>query len=183
MPKRTKENRTIEVILLVDDKHLGEKYEQVRVAPSFARNVLIPQKKAVLATPMYIHNLAAKMKAAEDKRAKKASSFDDLLMKIQHDGGLHLVEKMNEKWHLYGKVGEDMLVAKIKEVYGIDVDTHYFKMKKKLAEVGEHIIPFQYRDMQKTITVVIKGEMDKAVAKKVEEQGEKGEIASEQVSD
>jgi len=97
MPKRTKENRTIEVILLVDDKHLGEKYEQVRVAPSFARNVLIPQKKAVLATPMYIHNLAAKMKAAEDKRAKKASSFDDLLMKIQHDGGLHLTEKMNEK--------------------------------------------------------------------------------------
>lgn len=73
-----------------------------------------------------------------------------------------------------------MLVAKIKEVYGIDVDTHYFKMKKKLAEVGEHIIPFQYRDMQKTITVVIKGEMDKAVAKKVEEQGE---IVSEQVSD
>lgn len=97
MPKRTKENRTIAVILLVDDKHLGEKYEQVRVAPSFARNVLLPQKKAVLATPMYVHNLAAKMKAAEEKRSKKASSFEDLVMKIQHDGGIHLTEKMNEK--------------------------------------------------------------------------------------
>ena len=49
MPRRMIKNRNIEVILLQDDKHLGEKYEIVAVKPIFARNVLLPQNIAVLA--------------------------------------------------------------------------------------------------------------------------------------
>ena len=49
MAKRSATNRTIEVIMLQNDKHLGEKYEIVRVKPIFARNVLFPNKIAILA--------------------------------------------------------------------------------------------------------------------------------------
>ena len=49
MPKRKLENRTIEVILLQADKHLGERFETVKVKPIFARNVLLPNGIAVLA--------------------------------------------------------------------------------------------------------------------------------------
>ena len=55
-------NRTIEVILLQDDKHLGEKYEIIRVKPIFARNVLFPNKIAILA----------------DKEAKNNFDFNEL---------------------------------------------------------------------------------------------------------
>ena len=43
MPRRKLENKTVEVILLQSDKHLGEKFEIVRVKPVFARNVLLPK--------------------------------------------------------------------------------------------------------------------------------------------
>jgi len=48
MPKRKIENRMIEVILLEANKHLGEKFELVKVKPVYARNVLLPNNLAVL---------------------------------------------------------------------------------------------------------------------------------------
>lgn len=90
MPRRKPENKTIQVILLENDKHLGEKFEVVRVAPIFARNVLLPEGKAVLADKMSLHNYKAKMEIAEAARKQKASDIGDLMMKIQQDGGLTL---------------------------------------------------------------------------------------------
>ena len=85
MPKRKPENATIEVILLETDKHLGEKYEKVRVKPIFARNVLLPKAKAVLATPMNINNYKQKMESAMKEIAKKATDMKDLFSKIQEN--------------------------------------------------------------------------------------------------
>jgi len=164
------ENKTIPVILLVDDKHLGEKYEQIRVAPSFARNVLFPQEKAVYADEMTIHNYRLKMEAAEEKRKQKASSIDEFLMKVQKDGGLEFTAKVNEKGNLYGGIGDTEIVAKIKEIYAIDVDAHYIKLKKKLSVTGEHKVTFSYREVKKNITVKVNGEMDKVVAEKAAEE-------------
>jgi ribosomal protein L9 len=48
MPRRKAENKVIEVILLEGNKHLGEKFELINVRPSYARNVLLPKKLAVL---------------------------------------------------------------------------------------------------------------------------------------
>lgn len=85
MPKKKPENATIEVILLETDKHLGEKYEKVRVKPIFARNVLLPKAKAVLATPMNINNYKQKMESAMKEIAKKATDMKDLFSKIQEN--------------------------------------------------------------------------------------------------
>jgi len=82
MPKRKVENKVIEVILLQSDKHLGEKFEIVKVKPIFARNVLLPQNIAVLADAMNKNKFAQKMKAAEDDRKKKASGLEDLFTKL-----------------------------------------------------------------------------------------------------
>jgi len=41
-------------------------------------------------------------------------------------------------------------------------------MKKKLSEVGEHQVVFQYRDVKKNVLVKIIGEMDKMIAEKAE---------------
>ena len=97
MPKRKTENATIEVILLEADKHLGEKYEKVRVKPIFARNVLLPKNKAVLATPMNINNYRQKMESAQKEIEKKANDLKDLFAKIEEANGLLFVVKVNEE--------------------------------------------------------------------------------------
>ena len=175
MAKRLSANRTIEVIMLQNDKHLGEKYEIVRVKPIFARNVLFPNKIAILADKEAKNNYAQKMEAARVSREKKAASLEDLFSKITADDGIEITRKANKDNTLYAKVDENDIVEKIKEVYGIEVEPHLFKLKKKLNEVGTYSVAFAYNDLKREITVKILGEVDKN-AKKEEEKEEVKEV-------
>jgi len=85
MPKRSSDKKSIEVILLQPNKHLGEKHEIIKVKPVYARNVLFPAKIAILADQNYKNAYAQKIKAAEEDRKKKASNLDELFMKIHTD--------------------------------------------------------------------------------------------------
>ena len=149
MPRRTIKNRNIEVILLQDDKHLGEKYEIVAVKPIFARNVLLPQNIAVLAD-----------------RAKKAAGLEDLFAKMAENGGVELTRKVNKDNVLYAKVHESDIAEAIKEVYGVEIDSHLLKLKKKINEAGTYVVPFLYKDMKKEVTVVVMAEFEAKVEEK-----------------
>ena len=172
MAKRSATNRTIEVILLQNDKYLGEKYEIVRVKPIFARNVLLPNGIAVFADKAAKNNYKQKMEAAATSRAKKATSLEDLFAKISADEGIEIVRKANKDNTLYAKVDEHDIVEKIKEVYQVEVESHLFKLKKKLSEAGTYTIVFAYNDLKREVVVKVKGELsgkDLKDAEKAEE--------------
>ncbi len=158
MPRRTVKNRNIEVILLQDDKHLGEKYEIVNVRPIFARNVLLPQNIAVLADKANKNKYQQKMQAAVVAREKKATGLEDLFAKMTENGGVKLVRKVNKDNVLYAKVNESDIVEAIKEAYGVEIDAHNLKLKKKLNEAWTFIVPFMYKEMKKELTVVVEAE-------------------------
>lgn len=164
MPKRKAENKTIEVILLESDKHLGEKYEIIRVKPIFAKNVLFPNNIAVFADAVNRNNYAQKMAAAEEQRKKKAADFDDLFMKIQNDNGLLITRKTNKDKTLYAKVNEEDIVKAIDEIYSIKVDSHLFKLKKKINALGTFNVPFMYKDMKKEVAVRVEEEKEEKKA-------------------
>lgn len=176
MAKRTTANRTIEVIMLQNDKHLGEKYEIVRVKPIFARNVLFPQGIAILADKAAKNNYAQKMEAAKASREKKAASLEDLFAKIIADEWIEIVRKANKDNTLYAKVDENDIAEKIKEVYGMEVESHLFKLKKKLSEVGTYSVAFAYINLKREIAVKITAEVDEKAAKKEEKSEEVKEV-------
>jgi len=165
MPRRKVENKTIDVILLENNKHLGEKFEIVRVKPIFARNILFPQNIAVLADAGNKNKFAQKMKAAEADRTKKASGLEDLFTKLTNDWGITIVRKANADNTLYAKVDENDIVATIKEIYGVDLEAHYLKLKKKITALGSFVVPFLYKELKKDIAVKV--EQDPAEAEKL----------------
>ncbi|MDR2416436.1 MAG: 50S ribosomal protein L9 [Candidatus Peribacteria bacterium] len=166
MAKRSISNRTIEVILLQSDKHLGEKFEIVRVKPIFARNVLLPRGIAIIAEATNKNMYRQKMEAAAAARAKKATSLEELFAKISAEGGIEITRRANKDHTLYAKVDENDITDKIREIYQIDVEPHLFKLKKKLSEVGTHKVVFTYNDIKRELTVTIKGELIGKDAKK-----------------
>jgi large subunit ribosomal protein L9 len=170
MAKRSIKNRTIEVILLQNDKHLGEKYEIVRVRPIFARNVLLPKGIAIFADAAAKNNYKQKMEAATAARSKKATSLEELFAKIANDEGIEITRKANKDYTLYAKVDEHDIADKIKEIYGIEVEPHFFKLKKKLTEAGIFNVIFAYNDLKREITVKIKAELSGKDAKEAEAQ-------------
>ncbi len=178
MPKRKTENATIEVILLEANKHLGEKYEKVRVKPIFARNVLLPKNTAVLATPMNINNYKQKMEAAQKEIEKKASSMKDLFTKIQANDGLVFTVKVNKEGSLYAKIDENDIAKKIAEEYKMNIEPYLFKMKKKVSEIGDYNVTFIYKEYKTDIPVKVEAEAPVKVKKeepKVEETEDKAE--------
>jgi large subunit ribosomal protein L9 len=159
MAKRSTKNRTIEVILLQNDKHLGEKFEIVRVKPIFARNVLLPRGIAILADAASKNTYRQKMEAATAARVKKATSLEELFAKISADGGIEITKRANKDNTLYAKVDEHDITDRIREIYQIGVEPHLFKLKKKLSEVGTHNVVFTYNDLKREVIVTIKGEL------------------------
>jgi len=162
MPRRKLENKTIEVILLQSDKNLGEKFEIVRVKPIFARNVLLPKEIAVLADASNKNKFAQKMKAAESDRQKKASGLEDLFLKLSTDGGITLVRKANADGTLYAKVDEHDIVTTIKDIYGVVLEPHYLKLKKKITALGSFVVPFLYKELKKEVAVQVNQDPEEA---------------------
>ena len=172
MPRRLVKNRNIEVILLQDDKYLGEKYEIVSVKPIFARNVLLPQNIAVLADKANKNKYEQKMQAAVAARAKKAAGLEDLFAKMAENWGVKLVRKVNKDNVLYAKVNESDIADAIKETYWVEIESHNLKLKKKINEAGSFAVPFIYKDMKKEVTVVIEPEAWEKVEAKEEKKEE-----------
>ncbi len=168
MAKRSSLNRTIEVILLQSDRYLGEKYEVVRVKPIFARNVLLPKGIAIVADAAAKNNYKQKMEAAKVARAKKATDLEDLFAKIANDGGITLTRKANKDHTLYAKVDAHDLTEAIKEIYGVEVEPHFFKLKKKLTTAGTFNVIFNYNELKREMTVKIIAELSGKDAKDAE---------------
>jgi len=166
MPRRKIENRTIEVILLESNKYLWERFEIVRVKPIFARNVLLPKNMAVLATANMVNRYSQKIKASEKERALKAEWFKWLLSNIEKDGGLVFTWKVNKDGTLYAKIDESDIAKLVKETYKVDVEDHFFKMKKKITTIGDFTVPFLYKDIKWDILVKVNAENPEVIEKK-----------------
>ncbi len=166
MPRRKLENRTIEVILLESNKHLGERFEIVRVKPVFARNVLLPKNMAVLATANMVNRYSQKIKAAEKERVAKAEWFKWLLSNIEKDGWLLFTGKVNKDGTLYAKIDESDIAKLVKETYKLDVEEHFFKMKKKITTIWDFVVPFLYKDIKWDIAVKVNAENPEVIEKK-----------------
>lgn len=171
--KRKPGNKLIEVILLVNDKHLGERFEVVKVKPVYARNILLPKQMAVLADAKNKNSYEQKMKAATLERAKKAQSLDEVFTKIHEDGGITLIRKANKDNTLYAKVDENDIIEAIKATYGVEIESHFFKLKKKLTAIGQFAVPFMYKSLKKELIVKIEADPEELKKhKKAEEKPE-----------
>jgi large subunit ribosomal protein L9 len=166
MPRRKLENRTIDVILLETNKHLWEKFEVVKVKPIYARNVLLPKNMAVLATADMVNKYSQKMEIAKKDRENKAAWFQGLLQNIEKDWGLVFTGKVNKEATLYAKIDASNVSDLVKSKYWVDVEDHFFKMKKKIITIWEYVIPFIYKDIKGDIAVKVVAENPEDIEKK-----------------
>ena len=93
----------MEVILLERVEHLGQMGETVRVKPGYARNYLLPQRKAMRATKENIAYFERQKVQLEALNLKKRSEAESVAEKL--DGvSVVVVRQAGESGHLYGSV-------------------------------------------------------------------------------
>ena len=158
----------MEIILKEDIIGLGYKNEIVNVKNGYGRNYLIPQGKAVIASPSAKKILAENLRQQANKLAAQKAAAEDKANKFENVA-LEIAAKVSATGQLYGSVGAAQ-VADALEAKGLEVDRKIITMRdaKRLGEY-EAVIHF-YKDVEVKIPVTVVAENAEVLAPAKEEE-------------
>ena len=94
---------TVQVILSQDVHALGDAGDIVSGKPGFARNYLIPQGKAIIATAERVNEVEHQKRVINEKLAKELSDLNAVKAKL-HDMKLETMAQAGEGGKLFGSV-------------------------------------------------------------------------------
>ena len=144
----------MEVILLDKIGRLGGLGDKVKVRNGYARNYLLPLKKAVLATKENLAKFEAERAQLEAKIAAELKAAQDRAEKLAAIGKFVITAQAGDEGKLFGSVGtRDIAEAAIKA----GVDLHKSKVRLPdgvLRSVGDFDIELQLHPDVKTTVVV-----------------------------
>lgn len=148
----------MEVILLQKVANLGGIGDRVKVRPGFARNFLLPQGKATLATPANIAKFEARRveleRAAQDELQLAQARADKM-----HELKLHLTAKAGTEGKLFGSIGTAD-IAEACTAAGFEVARSEVRLPNgPIRVVGEHIVHLHlHADVNVTVPVTVVAE-------------------------
>ena len=126
----------MQVILKEDVINLGYKDDVVTVKSGYGRNYLIPQGKAVIATPSALKVLAENMKQRAHKLAKIKADAVELAAKLE-GVSLTIGAKASTTGKIFGSVN-NIQIAESLENDGFEIDRKIIYIKEAIKEVGSY---------------------------------------------
>ena len=146
----------MEIILTQDVKNLGYKNDIVNVKPGYARNYLIPQGMAILATESARKVLAENMRQQAYKQEKIKKEAQELATVLE-GLSLRIPAKAASTGKIYGSVNNVQIANAIKEAKGIEIDRkHILVDDDTIKEVGNYKAKVR---LHKDVTVEISFEV------------------------
>jgi large subunit ribosomal protein L9 len=130
----------MEVILLKDVARLGQAGEVCKVAPGYARNHLIPQGLAVMATKGAVRELEQK-RQTEARRQKKLDAEARTLAEELDGVTLTIHAKIGEKERLYGSVTSGDIAAALEKETGRSIDRRKIELEEPIRQLGIYTVP------------------------------------------
>ena len=146
------------VILLEKIGKLGDLGDQVTVKSGFGRNYLLPQGKAVTATPANIEQFAARRAELEKVAAEKLASAQARAEKIS-ELEMTLGAKAGDEGKLFGSIGTRDL-ADIINAQGIEVSKSEIRLPEgPIRHTGEVEVSIQlHPEVVATLSLVVVAE-------------------------
>jgi large subunit ribosomal protein L9 len=129
----------VKLILREDVPKLGHAGEVVSVKPGYARNFLLPQGKAALASEAKVNELEHHKRLITEKVARDLKDLNaarDRLEQLQ----LEVEAQAGEEGRLFGSVTAIQIAELIAEK-GFEIDRRKIELAEPIKEVGEHIVP------------------------------------------
>lgn len=144
----------MKVLLTETIDSLGIIGSEVNVAKGYARNYLIPQKKALIATPQNRKQLEQVKAKFELQIAKEKKIAEEMAEKLQ-GVTVTIPAKVSEEDRLYGSISvRDIIEALDKQ--NITVEKRMILLTDPIKQIGTYMVPIRvYKDVEPEITVEI----------------------------
>ena len=150
----------MKIVLRQDVPKLGEAGAILEVKPGFARNYLIPQGMAVVATAGEVktaeHNAAVRAR----KIAKQEAQLQSLADKI--DGQrLSFEVRAGEGGRLYGSVTAADVAEQLAKAVGAEIDRRRVVLEDPIRQLGEHAVTVHLVGrLRPAVTVIVVGDAE-----------------------
>lgn len=147
----------MQVILREDVDNLGKIGDLVKVKPGYARNFLVPKKKAIEATPKNLKAMehAKKMVADRMRTLKKAAAADAENIKAL---SLVIKAKVGEEGKLFGSV-TTMDIAEAAAARGVQIDKRKILLEEPIKRVGDFTVAVKlHADVTADLKVTVAAE-------------------------
>ncbi len=174
----------MKVLLLEDVYKLGRAGDIKKVAPGYARNYLMPQGLAVLATPGAVKNADRIKKEGEIKRAKVNQELGGVAEQL--DGKrFTFAAKASETRRLYGSINTQMIAEAVSEEIGVTVEAKQIE-SQPLRMIGLHNVSVRLTvDLIPEIEIIVhrEGETPESALEEEEQEALRAEEALAEILD
>lgn len=164
------------VLLREDIDSLGGRGEVVKVRAGYARNYLLPQGLATLATKGNVKQIEGE-RAALLKKAAIEKATADAQKEQMGSIALEFERKAGEGGTLFGSV-TSMDVAAALQAKGYEIDRKKIVLRDPIKETGEYTVKVKlHREVTLEVPVKVTAEGGEAVEAKPEKKGRKAKTA------
>lgn len=129
----------MKVILLEDVKKLGKKDEIIEVSSGYARNFLIPNKKAIVADNVNLNKLEGK-KSKESHLKELSLEHAKKIKEIIEKEVLVIYAKKGKDDRLFGTITSSEIAKELKKKYDVDIDRKKIIVENAIKMVGEYVV-------------------------------------------
>lgn len=129
----------MKVILLEDVKSLGKKGQIVNVSDGYARNMLLPKKLGLEATPKNLNDLKLQ-KAHEDKVAQENLEAAQAFAKELEDKEVTVSIKVGKEGRTFGSVSTKEIAEAAKAQLGYEIDKKKMQLENPIRELGTTMV-------------------------------------------
>ncbi len=148
---------TTEVLLVEHIQKLGSEGDIVKVRPGFARNYLIPQKKALplnLANKRRLDALKQSRAMRESEELQKAQEIATKLREVK----IAVAVKTGSGGKLFGSVTSNHILEKLSES-GFTMDKKHFVSFSPIKELGKQNVTLQlHKEVEAEVEVEVVSE-------------------------
>ena len=148
---------TTEVLLVEHIQKLGSEGDIVKVRPGFARNYLIPQKKALplnLANKRRLDALKQSRAMRESEELQKAQEIATKLREVK----IAVAVKTGSGGKLFGSVTSNHILEKLSES-GFTMDKKHFVSFSPIKELGKQNVALQlHKEVEAEVEVEVVSE-------------------------
>jgi len=147
----------VEVILKKDVVDLGNAGELVHVRPGYARNYLIPQGLALLATEGNRRRFEEERRQVEQSAERERATARTLAGKIEEQS-LTFRVRAGDEGKLFGSVTAADIAERLAEA-GIEIDRRVVRLDEPIKELGVYDVPVRlHSDVEPHVKVWVVAE-------------------------
>lgn len=144
----------MQIILKKDVQNLGEAGDLINVKDGYARNFLLPQKFAEVATEGALKNREQNLARIKAKQEKLHQQALEKAKEIEKIASLELAAKAGESGKLFGTITTKKLAEEL-AAKGIEVDKKNITVNAPINKVGEYKLLIKLTSKVKTELAVV----------------------------